>query len=172
MEWPVVWLAVPTMIIMKESLSHCSIIMLHDCSCSGILALAAIYQWLLLNMFGYVFSCLSTGWAGVWHDYMWLDFPVGVLYMYSFKTHLSLIFDNYINGPTAHVCNAPKGWTIFFHSIRFLKPVWHPLVHLKGQAIQLAIQCTVDKWITLNSYRFVEKHNSNWIFQSCITKDL
>ena len=52
---------------------------------------------------------------------MWPDLPKGFLYMHSFKTHLLLPFDSYINGPTAHVFNAAEGWTVYFHSGLFLK---------------------------------------------------
>ena len=48
--------------------------------------------------------------------------------MHSFKTHLLLPFDSYINETTAHVLNTAKGWTICFHSGIFLKPIWCPQV--------------------------------------------
>ena len=41
-------------------------------------------------------------------------FQKGSLYMYSFKTYFSSVFDNYVNGLTAHVFKTVEGWTICF----------------------------------------------------------
>ena len=48
--------------------------------------------------------------------------------MHSFKTRFSSPFDSYINGPTAHVCDTAKHWTVCFYSGLFLQLVWHPTV--------------------------------------------
>ena len=59
---------------------------------------------------------------------LWPDLPKGVLHTHHFKTHFSLPFDSYINGPTAHVFNTAEGGTICFQSSLFLEPVWHSKV--------------------------------------------
>ena len=43
---------------------------------------------------------------------LWQNLPKEVLYTYSFKTHFSLPFISYINGPTAHVLNTAEVWTV------------------------------------------------------------
>ena len=62
------------------------------------------------------------------HENIWPDLLKGVLYMHSFKIYFSSPFDSYINGPTAHVCDTAKSWTVYFYSGLFLQPVWHPTV--------------------------------------------
>ena len=89
---------------------------------------------------------------------MWPDFPEGVLYAHSFKTHFSLPSVSYINGPTVHMFNTAEGWTVSFHSGLFLKPVWHPRVGkqtadcelphnwLMSLSMDLAVLCDMWRW--------------------------
>ena len=44
---------------------------------------------------------------------------MGVLYTHSFKTHFSPPFDDYINGPTAHVFNTAESLTVVFIQASF-----------------------------------------------------
>ena len=57
---------------------------------------------------------------------MWPDLPIGVLYMHSFRSHFSWLFDRYNNRPTVHACTVAKASTVCFYWGFIHRPVWRP----------------------------------------------
>ena len=73
-----------------------------------------------------MYVSFNTLYASNFH--MWLDFPKGVLYAHSFKSHFSLPFDKYNNRLTVHAYTIAKVLTVCIYWGLIHRPVWRPPV--------------------------------------------